>query len=102
MPVGIEDHLFPAKFNLALDKENDMSNFAGNWTGGGVVATVSENRNLLTIKLPNRPVATGFEVDLYVPTINAVFPDDAAFTGLLVGGNKILWSNGTTWTRHSA
>jgi len=80
-----------------------MSNFAGHWTGGGVVATVSENRNLLTIKLPNRPVATGFEVDLYVPTINAVFPDDAAHTGLLVErNNKILWSNGTTWVRRSA
>jgi len=79
-----------------------MSNFAGNWTSNGVVATVSENRNLLTIKLPHRPAATGFEVDLYVPTINAVFPDEAAHTGILVGGKEIHWSNGSTWIRRSA
>ena len=76
-----------------------MSSFSGSWNGGGVVAKISENQNLLTIKLPKRPAATGFEVDLYAPTINAFFPDDAAFTGVLVEDNKILWSNGTTWVR---
>jgi hypothetical protein len=76
-----------------------MSNFSGNWIGGTTKVTISENQNLLTIKLPNRPVATGFEVDLFAPTINAVFPDDAPFTGVLSEGNKILWSNGTTWIR---
>jgi hypothetical protein len=49
--------------------------------------------------LPNRPVANGFEVDLFAPTINAFFSDAAPVTGVLVGGNKILWSNGTTWVR---
>jgi hypothetical protein len=58
-----------------------------------------ENQNLLTTKLPNRPVATGFEVDLFAPTINAVFPDEASHTGVLPKDNKILWSNGTTWIR---
>jgi hypothetical protein len=76
-----------------------MSSFAGNWIGGTTKVTISENQSLLTIKLPNRPVATGFEVDLFAPTINAVFPDDASFTGVLSEDNKILWSNGTTWIR---
>lgn len=77
-----------------------MSSFSGKWTDGGTTKiSISEKRKILTIRLPSRPAATGFEVDLYAPTINAFFPDDAAFTGVLVGGKKILWSNGTTWIR---
>ncbi len=76
-----------------------MSSFSGNWIGGTTKVTISENQNLLTIKLPNRPVATGFEVDLFAPTIKAVFPDEASRTGVLSKDNKILWSNGTTWIR---
>jgi hypothetical protein len=77
-----------------------MSNFSGKWTHGGTTTiSISEKQKLLTVRLPNRPAATGFEVDLYAPTINVFFPDDAAFTGVLVGKNKILWSNDTTWIR---
>ena len=76
-----------------------MSSFAGNWLGGTAKVSISESQNLSTIKMPNRPVATGFEVDLFAPTINAVFPDEASHTGVLSKDNKILWSNGTIWIR---
>ncbi|HEV2853341.1 MAG TPA: hypothetical protein VHC97_11110 [Thermoanaerobaculia bacterium] len=79
-----------------------MASFGGKWNAGEI--TIMETpQKLLTIKLKNRPNATGYQLDLYAPTINAFFPDDhsvsKSFTGVLVGDNKIQWSNGTTWTR---
>ncbi len=75
-----------------------MASFGGKWNPGDITITETPQK-LLTIKLKNRPNATGYQLDLYAPTINAVFPDEKAHTGVLVGDNKILWSNGTTWTR---
>jgi len=79
-----------------------MANFNGKWNAGAVTITETAQK-LLTIKLRDRPNATGYELDLYAPTINAFFPDDQSlnksFTGVLVGKDKIQWSNGTTWIR---
>ncbi len=74
--------------------------FAGTWANGNLVITIEEKQNIITsVKLSDgRPIFQGFEVDLYAPIISVNFSDDAPFTGVL-SGNKILWSNGTVWTK---
>ncbi len=75
--------------------------FAGTWVDlDNATITVTQNQNIITsVKYSNgRGCFQGSEVDLYAPIISVNFCDDAPSTGVL-SGNKILWSNGTVWTK---
>ncbi len=71
-----------------------MSAFPGVWGGGSLI---SENGNILTITMGNRPNATGTRHSETNATVN--FPDDRTLEATLVNNDLIQWSNNTTWKR---
>jgi hypothetical protein len=75
-----------------------MDYFLGNWMFGLNRMMISGTNNQhLTIELPNRHFAEGAEV--YPGIIKATFSNGESHMGLLVGHDKISWSNETTWFR---
>jgi hypothetical protein len=52
---------------------------------------------MVDMTLLNRPDAFGYLVD--ASTIVVVFPDDRDYTGTIVNGNSIHWSNNSVWTK---
>jgi hypothetical protein len=52
---------------------------------------------VVDMTLLNRPDAFGYLVD--ASTIAVVFPDDRDYTGTIVNGTSIHWSNNTVWTK---
>ncbi|MFK0734321.1 MAG: hypothetical protein ACFKPT_01695 [Gloeotrichia echinulata GP01] len=94
--VGITFGGFHSNANAATPENA----FAGTWVGGNETIVITESKNIITsVTFSNgRKGFLGFEVDLYAPVISVNFTDDAPFTGVLAG-NRILWSNGTTWIR---
>ncbi len=69
------------------------------WSLTGIVVTVEEEQNIITLKWPGRPIFKGFEVDLYAPTISINFSDTPGVVSGVLSGNKVLWSNGAVWTK---
>jgi hypothetical protein len=75
-----------------------MDYFLGSWKFGLSRITISgTDPQHLTIELPNRHFAKGAEV--YSGVIKATFSDGEVHMGLLIGHDKISWSNETTWFR---
>jgi hypothetical protein len=52
---------------------------------------------MVDMTLLNRPDAFGYLVD--ASTIVVVFPDDRDYTGTIVNGTSIRWSNNSVWTK---
>ena len=77
-----------------------MNDFQGQWNDGNTSITVTSTANNVSVKYSNgRGPFTGYEIDLYSPVISVNFTDDKPFTGVLVNGNTIAWSNGTSWRK---
>jgi hypothetical protein len=79
---------------------NTVMDLNGGWSDGGPrIAVFSEGATSLKIDMSDydRPMATGSIVN--GSTIKVTFPDAATYTGSLQAPNKILWSNGSAWTK---
>jgi hypothetical protein len=90
-PVG-----FPSDWNTI----NTVVNLNGNWTDGSSrSAAISVDFSSLKVDMSafHRPTAKGSIVDS--STITVTFPDDKTYTGQLQSPNKIIWSNGSVWTK---
>jgi hypothetical protein len=71
----------------------------GLWTDGARNAAVHTQFTSFTVDMSafNRPTANGSIVS--GSTIKVTFPDDATYTGTLHAPNRIVWSNGSVWTK---
>jgi len=72
----------------------------GQWTDGSARrAIIFSNNTKLTIDMSDydRPTATGTGVD--ISTIKVTFPDGATHTGTLQPPGRIVWDNGSAWTK---
>ncbi len=90
-PMGL-----PANWNTI----HTVVNLNGNWTDGSSrSAVISVDFSSLTVDMSgfNRPTAHGTVVD--GSSIKVTFPDDKTYTGQIVSPNKIVWSNGSSWTK---
>ncbi|MDC0708123.1 hypothetical protein POL68_06545 [Stigmatella sp. ncwal1] len=78
-----------------------MSAFTGKWNSDGTLIDITEANNIVTVKYNSvRGPFTGFEIALNSPVISVDFKDaQVAVTGVLVNGDTIAWSNGTSWTK---
>jgi len=77
-------------------------NLNGRWEVGFGVArpvTITEAGGILSADMStfSRPTARGGVTDNSHITVS--FPDDRTYTGTLVAPGRIVWSNGTTWTK---
>ena len=71
--------------------------YEGIWSQGGRNIPITRSGQRLTVNMAafGRPVAFGRVIgDRH---IEASFPDDATFTGVIDGQGSIRWSNGTAW-----
>ncbi|HEU0012813.1 MAG TPA: hypothetical protein VFQ45_03980 [Longimicrobium sp.] len=84
--------------------------FDGSWTDlSDTRITITSEADILTVVYSNgRGPFPGVSVTIGSPVIYVDFTDERPFTGVLtvesnrepVPGSKILWSNGTVWTRN--
>lgn len=84
--------------------------FDGSWTDmNGTQITITSEADIVTVNYGNgRGPFPGVSVTIGSPVIYVDFTDHRPFTGVLTvesklgghGGNKILWSNETVWTRN--
>ena len=85
--------------------------FDGSWTDmNDTQITITSEADIVTVKYGNgRGPFPGVSVTIGSPVIYVDFTDHRPFTGVLTvenkiggqGGNKILWSNETVWTRNA-
>jgi hypothetical protein len=71
--------------------------YEGIWSQGGRNIPITRSGQRLTVNMAafGRPVAFGRVIgDRH---IEASFPDDATFTGVIDVQGSIRWSNGTAW-----
>ena len=79
---------------------NTVMDLNGNWTDGSDrTAVIRAGAKSITIDMSDydRPNAQGSIVN--ASNISVKFPDDSTYTAQLQAPNRILWSNGSSWTR---
>jgi hypothetical protein len=100
MPTGN----FAGSFNLNSVQipPATVFNLNGTWTDGpgrgpGPVITVRGTAILVNMGAFHRPLAPGGVINRTVISVN--FPDDANHIGTVVAPNRIVWDNGSVWTK---
>lgn len=100
MPTGN----FAGSFNLNSVQipPATVFNLNGTWTDGpgrgpGPVITVRGTSILVNMGAFHRPLAPGGVINRTVISVN--FPDDVNHIGTVVAPNRIVWDNGSVWTK---
>jgi hypothetical protein len=91
---------WPNPFPPAWNPKSTILILDGDWTDGSSQhATILVSFSSLSIDMSafGRPSASGTITDYNA--ISVSFPDDKTYTGELQAPDKILWSNGSTWTK---
>jgi hypothetical protein len=98
--TNFKNDQWPTGFPPDWNAIHTVVNLNGNWTDGSprsAVIAVDFSNLTLDMSAFNRPAAHGTIVN--GSSIQVTFPDDKTYTGQLQAPNKIIWSNGSAWTK---
>jgi hypothetical protein len=98
--TNFKNDQWPTGFPPDWNAIHTVVNLNGNWTDGSprsAVIAVDFSNLTLNMSAFNRPAAHGTIVS--GSSIKVTFPDDKTYTGQLQAPNKIIWSNGSAWTK---
>ena len=98
--INFKNDQWPTGFPTDWNAIHTVVNLNGNWTDGSprsAVIAVDFSNLTLDMSAFNRPAAHGTIVN--GSSIKVTFPDDKTYTGQLQAPNKIIWSNGSAWTK---